>query len=254
MGRVSEAVRLKVEHGLHQAVVDLLNEDYPFVSGSKVQDMFASDIVGVLKKQLKDMEPGTPGQFSWLAASVKDKPHYGQNARNTKCVPVMLTLVSKEEIDALLAGASIFEIRERCIVRLFKEAFEQGGLLTQNDVSAILKISKQTVGNYVRRYMKREAKIVPTRGTIHDLGRSTTHKSIIVRLHLDGCQTPDISDRTDHIIESCDRYIKDYKRVTLLARKGMTLKEIARTLEMSRSLVREYQELYEEYENGRRIV
>lgn len=252
MGRVSEAVRLKTEYGLHQGIVNLLNEDYPFVSGSKVQEMFASDIVGVFKKQLKDMEPGTPGQFSWLAASVKDKPHYGQNARNTKCEPVMLTLVSKKDIDALLSGASIFEVRERCIVRLFKEAFEQGGLLTQNDVSAILKISKVTVSNYVRRYMKREGKIVPTRGIIHDLGRSTTHKRIIVRLHLEGYQTPDISKRTDHIIESCDRYIKDYKRVRLLARRGMTLKEIARTLEMSRCLVREHLELYEEYENGGR--
>ncbi|MDP7493049.1 MAG: DUF1670 domain-containing protein [Candidatus Undinarchaeales archaeon] len=250
MGKVSEAVRLKVEYGLHQAVVNLLNEDYPFVSGSKVQDMFASDIVGVFKKQLKDMEPGMPGQFSWLAASVGDKPYYGQNARNTRCVPVMLTLVSKEDIDALLAGASIYEVRERCIVRFFKDAFDQGGLLTQNDVAAILKISRFTVGNYVRSYMKREGKIVPTRGIIHDLGRSTTHKSIIVRLHLDGYQTPDISKRTDHTIESCDRYIKDYKRVRLLARKGMTLKEIARTLEMSRPLVRDYLKLYEEYENG----
>ena len=46
--------------------------------------------------------------------------------------------------------------------------------------------------------------------------------------------------------------LKAYKRVRLLARKGMKVKEIAMTLGMGRTLVREYLKLYEEYENGGR--
>lgn len=250
MGNVSEAVRVKAQHCLHQAVLTLLNDEYPFVAGSKVQNMFADDIVSLVNDQYRQVEKLDPGQARWSAAAIGDKPHYGQTATNTRYVPVTLTIVSRDDIDMRAAGRSNREVRERRIVRLFTEAFEQGGVLTQSDVAELLTVSTSTVGKQVIEHMEREGRIVPTRGIVHDMGRSTTHKRIIVRLHLDGYQTPEISRRTDHVIESCDRYIKDYKRVRLLARKGMDPAEIGRTLEMSRGLVREYLEIHEEYETG----
>ena len=48
----------------------------------------------------------------------------------------------------------------------------------------------------VREYMERTKEVVPTRGTVHDLGRAITHKRIIIRLYLEGYLTPEIAKRT----------------------------------------------------------
>ena len=50
----------------------------------------------------------------------------------------------------------------------------------------------------VREYMERTKEVVPTRGTVHDLGRAITHKRIIIRLYLEGYLTPEIARRTKH--------------------------------------------------------
>ena len=42
----------------------------------------------------------------------------------------------------------------------------------------------------VREYMERTKEVVPTRGTVHDLGRAITHKRIIIRLYLEGTSPP----------------------------------------------------------------
>ncbi|MCE8426754.1 MAG: DUF1670 domain-containing protein [Candidatus Methanoperedens sp.] len=58
--------------------------------------------------------------------------------------------------------------------------------------------------------------------------------------------TPDISRITDHTEEACDRYIKAYKNVRNLYDR-MDLNEIARILEMSESVVKEYIAIHEEF-------
>jgi len=46
----------------------------------------------------------------------------------------------------------------------------------------------------VREYMERTKEVVPTRGTVHDLGRAITHKRIIIRLYLEGYLSRDRND------------------------------------------------------------
>jgi len=58
--------------------------------------------------------------------------------------------------------------------------------------------------------------------------------------------TPDIARRTSHTEEACDRYIKSFKRVQMLASTMKSI-EIARLLGMSESLVKEYLELHNEF-------
>ncbi|MDW7727159.1 MAG: DUF1670 domain-containing protein [Candidatus Methanoperedens sp.] len=58
--------------------------------------------------------------------------------------------------------------------------------------------------------------------------------------------TPDISRITGHTEEACDRYIKAYKRVRTLY-GSMNYNEIARILDMSESLVKEYIAIIEEF-------
>ena len=131
----------------------------------------------------------------------------------------------------LSSGFTRREVREKRIIRLFKEGYEQGGVLSNNDIALLLNISPSTVSKQVREYMERTKEVVPTRGTVHDLGRAITHKRIIIRLYPERYLTSEIARRTKHSEEACDRYIRAFNKVRMLADRNMSVEEIARTLE-----------------------
>jgi predicted transcriptional regulator len=190
------------------------------------------------------------GQVMWLGVKKEEKQNYGKNASNTEIVPVKLTLLSTEDIDMLSSGFTSTEVREKKRVRIFKEGYAQGGVLSNNDIALLLNVSPSSVSKQVREYMKRTKEVVPTRGTVHDLGRAITHKRIIIRLYLEENLTPEIARMTKHSEEACDRYIRAFNKVSMLADREMSADDVARTLEMSSFLVREYLDIYTEFNGG----
>jgi hypothetical protein len=240
-------IEAKVTSSLKGSIMELIQRDYQFIAGDKIQDMFAEDLVGLVKKCYREPWKMDVGQVLWYGAKASEKPHYGRSSRNTALTPVVLTLISREDLEMKKAGYSDREIRQKKMVRLFHEAYEQGALLTHSDVAFLLHVSTGTVSRQVNEYMTEKEEVVPTRGVVHDIGRAMTHKRIIIRLYRQGYQTPEIARKTDHTVEACDRYIKAYKKVEKLSRK-MTPEEIARTLEMGRALVMEYINIMKEDE------
>jgi len=68
--------------------------------------------------------------------------------------------------------------------------------------------------------MKRTKEVVPTRGTLHDLGRAITHKRIMIMLHLEGYLTPEIARRTKHSEEA--RYIGAFSREVIVVQSNVS--------------------------------
>ena len=182
--QITEMIRAKLETSLEDSIVQLIARDYHSFGGNKVRAMFAKDIVNLVSEKYRSMESIDVGELLWLGVDVRDRPSYGKNARTTRLVPVVLTLLNKEDIKMRTEGYSSREIRERRIVRLFKQAYEQGALLSNIDVAALIGVSPSTVSKHAREFMERENVVLPTRGTIHDMGMATTHKRIILRLYL----------------------------------------------------------------------
>ena len=93
--------------------------------------------------------------------------------------------------------------------------------------------------------------VLPRRGTVHDLGRSTSHKQVICRKSvLDRKATPDIALETYHSPMAVDRYLGDFERVCFCLKKGLSVEEAAFTTQLSKSLIVEYAELIEELYGG----
>jgi len=243
-------IRRKLEQGMKEEIKALIERDYSMISGEKVREMFASDILRLIEQRQDYAMDIDSGQVMWLGVKREERQNYGKNASNTEIVPVKLTLLSAEDIDMLSSGFTRREVREKRIIRLFKEGYEQGGVLSNNDIALLLNISPSTVSKQVREYMERTKEVVPTRGTVHDLGRAITHKRIIIRLYLEGYLTPEIARRTKHSEEACDRYIRAFNKVRMLADRNMSVEEIARTLEMSSFTVKEYLNIYSEFKGG----
>jgi len=237
--KVPSMIETKVNNSLKGPILDLIQRDYQFIAGDKIQEMFANDLLEVVNKSYRDPWKLEVGQILWSGAKASEKPNYGKNSKKTPMTHVVLTLVSGEDLEMRKAGYSDREIMETKIARLFKEAYEQEALLTHSDIAHILHISTGTVSKQTKAYMERTGEILPTRGIIHDIGRAMTHKGIILNLYRKGYQTPDIARMTNHTQEACDRYIKAYKKVEKLS-KTMKSEEIAQILGMGKSLVEEY--------------
>ena len=245
--KVPSMIETKVTSSLKGSILDLIQKDYQFIAGDKIQEMFAEDLLEVVSKAYLEPWKLEVGQILWYGVKASEKPNYGKNSKKTPLTPIILTLISERDLEMRKEGYSDREIRETKIVRLFNEAYEQEALLTHSDMAYLLNVSTGIVSKQAKEYMEKTGKILPTRGIIHDIGRAVTHKRIILRLYKKGYQTPDIGRMTNHTEKACDRYIIAYKRVQKL-NNTMKSGEIAQILGMGKSLVEEYIRIINEEE------
>lgn len=232
--------------GMGSAIKSLLSSEYKFLGGDKIQEMFVEDVQKLFNNFHRDAWNIEAGQTLWFAVHKDEKPSYGKTLQKTKVVPVIISVTHIEDRELQANGYSHKEIRRFRIARILKEAYAQNGVMTQADAAELLGVSIGSVSKDIREYQVENQVVLPYRGTIHDIGRATTHKKIIIAQFLKNIPTPDISRITGHTEEACDRYIKAFKRVRTLF-GTMNVQEIARTLEMSEFLVKEYIAIIEEH-------
>jgi hypothetical protein len=138
------------------------------------------------------------GQVLYTAIA-KEEPA-GKALRDCAMVEVKLTLWNSQE----MSGPRSPEERRRVLVhRLCWEAFEQGGLLTVEDLAHLLLCSPPTVKRILAGY-RREEVFIPTRGNYRDIGPGTSHKAQAVRLYLKGYLPEEIGRRMGHNIHSVE--------------------------------------------------
>ena len=231
--------------GIHGAIKHLLEEQYAFVGGDRIQDMLIGDLIRIFQQYSRDPWNLEVGQTLWFAVHMDEKPGPGKTLARMRVVPTILSITHEEDKQMRINGYSHQEVRRYRVARLLKEAYAQNGVLTQADVAELIGVSAGTIGKDIRAYQTEQEVILPYRGTIHDIGPSMTHKKVIIAKFLQGIPTPDIARTTQHTEEACDRYIKAFKKVRMLYGKMKSM-EIARMLEMSERLVKEYIALIDE--------
>ncbi|TFG38121.1 MAG: DUF1670 domain-containing protein [Desulfobacterales bacterium] len=130
-------------------------------------------------------------------------------------------------------------MRKRILARIWLEIMM--------NKATMMRLSPATISGYVREWEKRTNSIVPRRGTIHDMGRSVTHKrQICYKMIVEGNSVEETVRETNHSPEAITRYIKDYKRILACLHRGLTPKETAFVVKVSEKLVYEYLNLIQE--------
>ena len=226
-----------VKRGLKEEWSGHLRTEYEF--SMAVCRSLASDIevfVNEVRGELKE------GQLFYRAVKSNIPPGVKTDEMSFKTVK--LTIFSQDDVED--AKKSQRELLKNRIVRLTNEAFEQGTLLTQADLSILLNESIKTIGRHIKQLLEEDI-IVPTRGNRMDIGPGTSHKAKIVELYLKGYEFTDIKRNTRHSSDSIARYLKEFSRVAALHNEGYNINQIRVITEHSERLVREYQGLYERY-------
>jgi DNA-binding CsgD family transcriptional regulator len=150
-----------------------------------------------------------------------------------------------EDIEAIKEYGRI-GLREIKIQRITEEALDQGGVLSQEDISKYLSVSLSTVKRDISRIKQRGIEVV-TRGYLHNIGRGQTHKVKIIGMYLDGKTYSEIKLIARHSSGAIKRYLESFTKVLMAQSKGIyERKEISSVTGISEGLVKQYLELIRE--------
>ncbi len=124
--------------------------------------------------------------------------------------------------------------------------------LTTTELALMFSYTHTRISQFIAQYEKEHDCILPRQGTIHDIGRSVTHKVEICRKKLlEGKETSDIAKECSYDPLSVDKYLLELHRGNFCRKNGMSKEEISFSIQRSVNLVEEYLKLIKEIEHQR---
>jgi hypothetical protein len=187
------------------------------------------------------------GEVAYEAVAAEEPA--GKHVRLTRKVTVRLRLLDFNTDLDVLADYGLAGLRRHRLARLTRQAYDQGALLSYEDLSMLLTTSPSTIRRDASALRKRGLFIL-TRGMKHDMGPGLSHKSIICDLYFKGYTFTEIEKQTNHSETSVRRYLSDFIQVASLKKQAFTAPQIRRIARKSERLVREYLRLYQTYDEA----
>jgi hypothetical protein len=183
-----------------------------------------------------------PGQILFEVVTVEN----GAQKKLSECkmISVVLTLDAGEEDLIIREHHGVKGLRQHRLERMVNEAFQQGGLLTVEDLAnRLLNCGERTICRDIKDF-KGLGIVLPLRSTIRDMGKSVTHRALIIKHWLSGKEYSEIARATHHSIDAVANYVDKFKRVVCLAKNNYEINTIAFLVKLSPILTQEYYDLH----------
>lgn len=188
-----------------------------------------------------------PGQMLVMAICADEPP--GKPLSDCQFKPIVITVHSSEDeqLRQQLSGRAVIpELRRAKLGRMAAEAVAQGTYLTVEDVAnLILNCGERTLLGDLA-VLQQRGQGVPLRGQQMDIGRGVSHKVQVIQLALHRQPPTRIARRLHHSLTSVERYLADFSAITSLLAAGWAVETISFVRRVSLTLVREYQQLYQQ--------
>jgi Protein of unknown function (DUF1670) len=197
-------------------------------------------VLEVVEEMFFDNREIGAGQVEYTCVSAEEGP--GKSIAELKKVRVKLTreLSSDRDVQERLGDSAMRKVQ---ILRMTEEAYDQGGLLTQEDLGRVLGVSSRTIRRDVEELMGKKLKLY-LRGLQRDIGKGISHKVWIVRLYLEWKTYSEIERITGHSGGSIKTYLNDFSRVLMAKERGIrSAREIGFYIGRTERLVGEYLQL-----------
>ena len=184
------------------------------------------------------------GQAKAVVACLEETS--GKSINNVKKCTVTLTLDNGKEDEEMLREFGRPALRRFILQRITEEALDQEGILSHEDLSRYLHCSVRTIKRDIHGIKSCGIKVI-TRGVFHNVGRSQTHKSQIIKLYLSGFTYSEIKRKTQHSLSAIKRYMESFSKVLMSIHYGIAhSKEISLVTGLSESLIKQYRQIIEE--------
>ena len=229
---------------LKPAIVNFFKIEFGNSFGPIVRENIAGALIDLFDSLCPESFRLKPGQIVWNAL---DKRTRG-DSENRKYKPVILSLVTDDEVTMFENDVPVSTIRKKVMDRMIREAYQQGGVLSTRDLSLLLVFNGSGLSHQRIEYEKEHQTILPHAGVIHDMGTTLTHKRIIIYKHVVEKKDPAIVAReTNHSQPAVDKYLKDFNRVKTLVNDKKDIDFIHHTTNMSRQVIKQYLQIINNY-------
>ena len=224
--------------------------NFGFENMGAVADVLIERFLAIVEEYAPLQKRLRPYQTMVLAVDKNERFGYGKRMEQCQLVPVFVTIITPEELQALADGARLRHMRPQIAARIMKEAYDQGGVLSFSTVGLLTSLSSnKTISLAVTEFYKQNPDVVlPHSGTILDMGTTLTHKRAAVLLKHQGLLEKEIARRINHHPRSVARYLNDDERVGRLWAEGKSAEMISFITGLSLSLVKEYIAIRQEME------
>ena len=192
------------------------------------------------------------GEIAYEAVAATEPA--GMNIRLAKKVTVRLKLNDLNTDLDVLAEYGLAGLRRHRLARITKQAYDQGALLSYEDLAMLLTTSPATVKRDIY-YLRRQGMFIMTRGAKKDMGPGLSHKTIILDLYFKNYTFTDIEKKTNHSETSVKRYLADFVQIATLIQQKFSHNQIRIIAKKSDRIIREYAQLYHTYsqQNNQRL-
>ncbi|HLF20043.1 MAG TPA: DUF1670 domain-containing protein [Bacteroidota bacterium] len=194
-------------------------------------------VLEVVEEMFFDNREIGAGQIEYTCVSAEEGS--GKPMDELKKTRVKLTkeLTSDRDVQGRLGDSAMRKVQ---ILRMAEEAYDQGGLLTQEDLGRILGVSSRTIRRDVEELMEKKVKLY-LRGLQRDIGKGISHKVWIVGLYLQWKTYSEIERISGHSVGAIKTYLNDFSRVLMARERGIrSSKEIGFYIGRTQRLVEEY--------------
>lgn len=181
------------------------------------------------------------GQVIYYAVKLGEPA--SKRIRDCKLLGVRLTLIDTPEDISVLRDKGLSSLVKHVLVRISKEAYEQGAVLSIEDLSFLLKISPSTVKRYRKELISSGINLI-LRGDAADMGPASCHREPVVKLFLQGYSETEIAQILHHQLEHVENYLYDFLRVSLLLRDDYSPGIISRLTKLSKAKIEAIGGLY----------
>jgi hypothetical protein len=183
-----------------------------------------------------------PGQIQFVITGVENGP--SKSLKNAEMVNVTLTLDAGNEDIEVKKENGVVGLRLHRLQRICQEALVQGGVLTIEDIAnRIFNCGERTLVRDIKA-LKQQGIVLPLRSTIKDMGRTLSHRVLIVEKWLQGMEYLHIAKSTNHSPSAVSNYVRRFKQVVTLATENYDVHSIAFMAHISRPLAEEYIKLW----------
>jgi hypothetical protein len=232
--------QLAHERLLKPVIVNFFANEFQGMFGPIVRENIADALIRIFEENCPDSTKLKSGQMLWNA--LDKNTHARSQKRRYK--PVILTIVSDEEISMFAKGESVRNIKQKVIARIINEAYEQGGILSMRDISLLLATNDSYLSELRINYETRNNIVLPHTGVLHDMGSCISHKYQIIYKYAVQKKGPrTIAFETKHSQAAVDRYIKDFNRIKTLTSDGKDLEYIHLATNIAKHVIIQYQKI-----------
>ena len=231
------------ERFLKPMIIAFFRQEFPKLFGPVMREKLADELLTLIERTCPRTERLKPGQVLWMAL---DKHTRGDSPQR-RFVPVVLSLVTPDDVAQLANGSKPPVIAKNTIARIITEAYAQGGILSTRDAALLTVRHDASVSQIRLQYEKEHQCILPHTGALHDMGSTITHKAVIVtKVVLQKKNPAQVARECNHSQRAVDRYLKDYYRVKTLADHHHDITFIHHVTDIAKHVVKQYLDILEQ--------